>query len=103
VIAAILIIFTLVTARRWLFHVIHLQNQIKIIKNVIGLPNILSIPEDYGRWQAFVSDYYEESKLSLAQISKDNPVARQTLEFLKHCEVVDTPDFGLRRLETQTS
>jgi hypothetical protein len=103
VIAAILIIFTLVTARRWLFHVIHLQNQIKIIKNVIGLPNILSIPEDYERWQAFVSDYYEESKLSLAKISKDNPVARQTLEFLKHCEVVDTEDFGLRRLETSAS
>jgi len=103
VIAAILIIVTLVTARSWLFHVIHLQNQIKIIKNVIGLPNILSIPEDYERWQAFVSDYYEESKLSLAKISKDNPVARQTLEFLKHCEVVETEDFGLRRLETSAS
>lgn len=97
-----LFLLSCVFSWRWAWHGKRIRDEIGRIRTVSGLPTTLSIKDEAERWLFFASEHFETAKADLSPLAIKDPLARQTLNFLKRCQLFQDQGFDLRRLETTT-
>ncbi len=102
-IAGTLFFLSCVFGWRWAWHGKRLRSEIRRIRNLSGLSAALPVKDEAERWHLFASEHFETAKAELSPIAVKDPLARQTLNFLKRCELFQEQGFDLRRLETAVS
>ncbi len=103
IIAGALFFLCFVFGLRWAWHGKRLRTEIHRIRTLSGLSAALPIKDEAERWHFFASEHFETAKAELSQMAVKGPLARQTLNFLKRCELFQEQGFHLRRLETAAS
>jgi methyl-accepting chemotaxis protein len=99
-ITGVLFFLSCVFGWRWAWHGKRLRDRIRRIRTLSGLSTTLSIKDEAERWHLFATEHFETAKADLSPIAVQDPLARQTLNFLRRCQLFQDQGFDQRRLET---
>lgn len=100
VIAGVLAGISLTFALRWYWHGKSLKSQVKQIRTASGISSAISIRDEAERWNHYATEGFETGKEQLLALVEREPLARQTLAYLKRCEPVQEDGSDRLRLET---
>jgi hypothetical protein len=103
VIAGTLFFLSFFFGCRWAWHGRRLRSEIRRIRSLSGLAAALPVKDEAERWHFYASEHLETAKAELTPMAVKDPLARQTLNLLKRCELFQEQGFDLRRLETAAS
>lgn len=102
-IAGALIFLSFFFGWRWARHGKRLRLEIIRIRTLSGMAAATRVKDEAERWHLFASEHFETAKVELTTVAVNGPLARQTLNFLKRCELRQEEGFDLLRLETAVS
>lgn len=100
IIASVLAGGTFYVAAGWAAHGKRLILEIERIRRVSGVSTAFSIREEAVRWHYYTTEKFEAAKVELLALAESEPLARQTLAYLKRCEPVQEEGSDRLRLET---
>lgn len=100
IIASALVGGTFSVAMRWWWHGRCLKLQIDQIRSASGVSAAFSIRGEAERWNYYTAEKFEAAKEGLLPLAESEPLARQTLAYLKRCEPVQEEGSDRWRLET---
>jgi hypothetical protein len=100
IIASVLAGGTFYVAAGWAAHGKRLILEIEKIRRVSGVSTAFSIREEAVRWHYYTTEKFEAAKVELLALAESEPLARQTLAYLKRCEPVQEEGSDRLRLET---
>jgi len=99
-IAGVLGAGTLFVAIRWWWLGRRLKVQVDQIRSASGVSMVSLIRGEAERWNYYATERFETAKEDLLPLAESEPLARQTLAYLKRCEPVQEEGSDHLRLET---
>ena len=100
IIASVLVGGTFAVAMRWWWHGRCLKLQVDQIRRASGISAAVSIRGEAECWNYYTAEKFEAAKDDLLPLAESEPLARQTLAYLKRCEPVQEEGSDRWRLET---
>jgi hypothetical protein len=100
VIAGALILGTLLVAAYWSGHGRNLRSVVEEIRKDLGVSAAFPIRDEAELWNYYATEKFEAAKELLSSRSENDPLARQTLNYLNRCEPVEEAGSNRQRLET---
>lgn len=100
IIAGVLAGISLTFALRWYWRGKSLKSQVNQIRTASGISAAISIRDEAERWNHYATEGFETGKEQLLALVEREPLARQTLAYLKRCEPVQEDGSDRLRLET---